>query len=111
EKKRKPAPKADQPPIEVSIINLLVGAQITSVSLDDVTDIKLDDANLQDELSRALSALAQARDQDKKPVTISFRGKGERRVRIGYVVETPIWKTSYRLILTGDGKGPATKPG
>jgi hypothetical protein len=44
-------------------------------------------------------ALSQARDQDKKPVTISFTGTGERRVRIGYVVETPIWKTSYRLMM------------
>ncbi len=26
-------------------------------------------------------------------------GQGQRRVRIGYVVETPVWKTSYRLIL------------
>ena len=39
------------------------------------------------------------RDQDKKPVTINFTGDGERHVRIGYVVETPVWKTSYRLIL------------
>ena len=54
---------------------------------------------LQEELAKALVALAQARDQDKKPVTINFRGDGERHVRIGYVVETPIWKTSYRLIL------------
>jgi len=41
----------------------------------------------------------QARDQDKKPVTINFSGTGDRHVRIGYVVETPIWKTSYRLLL------------
>jgi hypothetical protein len=32
-------------------------------------------------------------------VTINFTGTGERRVRIGYVVETPVWKTSYRLLL------------
>src|SRR5207237_5669142 len=30
-------------------------------------------------------------------------GAGTRRVRIGYVVESPIWKTSYRLLLD-DGK-------
>ena len=40
---------------------------------------------------RALAALAGARDQDKKPVHISLQGDGERRVRIGYVVETPGW--------------------
>ncbi|MEO7086572.1 MAG: DUF4139 domain-containing protein, partial [Gemmatimonadaceae bacterium] len=46
---------------------------------------------------------SQARDQDKKPVTISFTGTGERRVRVGYVVETPVWKTSYRLLLQDKG--------
>src|SRR5205814_3899408 len=30
----------------------------------------------------------------------------ERRVRIGYVVETPIWKTSYRLILAAGNEKP-----
>ena len=54
---------------------------------------------MQDELNRALAAVAGARDQDKKPVDIHFNGAGERRVRIGYVVETPIWRASYRLVL------------
>jgi hypothetical protein len=31
-------------------------------------------------------------------------------VRIGYVVEAPIWKTSYRLILSGAGAAASSKP-
>jgi hypothetical protein len=30
---------------------------------------------------------------------VHFRGEGKRQVRIGYVVETPVWKVSYRLDL------------
>jgi hypothetical protein len=30
---------------------------------------------------------------------LSFTGDGEREVRVGYVIENPIWKTSYRLVL------------
>jgi hypothetical protein len=89
-------------PVPVAVLNLLAGATIRAISLDDVQNIQLDDPKLQDELNRALVALAQSRDQDKKPVTINFRGQGERRVRLGYVVETPIWKTSYRLLLGED---------
>jgi hypothetical protein len=37
-------------------------------------------------------------------VSLSFSGKGEREVRVGYVVEAPIWKTSYRLVLNKGGK-------
>jgi hypothetical protein len=99
EKKQRPSGGDKKETYEVSVLNIIKGAQIRSIPIDDLQDIQLDDAQLQDELSKALTALAQARDQDKKPVTINFRGEGERHVRIGYVVETPIWKTSYRLIL------------
>ena len=87
------------PVVEVWVVNLIAGGSIRTIPLDDVLKIELEEAQLQDELNRALLALAQARDQDKKPVSITFRGDGERQVKLGYVVETPIWKTSYRLIL------------
>jgi hypothetical protein len=89
----------DKAPVETWVLNLISGATIRSVELDRVTKLELEDATLQQELTRALEALAQARDQDKKPVTVSFTGEGKRRVRLGYVVESPVWKTSYRLML------------
>ncbi len=85
--------------IDVPVLNLLSGAMIRSVELQSITNLTFDDPQLQDELTKALAALSQSRDQDKKPVLINFSGTGDRRVRLGYVVETPIWKTSYRLIL------------
>ena len=89
------------------VLNLLTGATIRAIDLKSISSLSLDDPQLQDELTKALTALVQARDQDKKPVTINFSGTGDRHVRIGYVVETPVWKTSYRLIL-GD-KGEPTR--
>lgn len=97
ESRRKAADKGD--PVDVSVLNLLTGAAIRSVELPAISGLSLEDPQLQDELAKALAALVQARDQDKKPVTISFSGTGDRRVRVGYVVETPVWKTSYRLLL------------
>jgi hypothetical protein len=105
EKKQKAV--GDKNSIEVWVLNLISGGTIRSVELAEAKKIELEDPELQDELSKALTALAQARDTDKKPVTINFAGKGERQVRIGYVVETPIWKTSYRLILPAAGADPA----
>ncbi len=63
--------------------------------------LQIEDDALQKELDQALAALAQARDKDKKPVIVNFDGTGERPVGIAYLVETPVWKTSYRLILPG----------
>jgi len=89
--------------ILVAVLNVLTGATIRAIELQSVSSLTLDDAQLQAELTQALTSLTQARDQDKKPVTINFTGAGDRRVRFGYVVETPIWKTSYRLLM--DDKG------
>jgi hypothetical protein len=96
--------------VQVWFVNLITDAGIRAVNLDQVNAVVLEDKRLQDELNRALAALAGARDQDKKPVNISLQGQGERRIRIGYVVETPVWKTSYRLIVSdkaGGGEKPA----
>jgi hypothetical protein len=104
ERKQK-AVNEKSPVVEVWVVNLIAGGSIRAVPLDDVQKIELEDKQLQEELNQALLALAQARDQDKKPVSFKFRGDGERQVKLGYVVETPIWKTSYRLILpTADEK-------
>src|SRR5262249_43955538 len=56
------------------------------------------------EFKKALETLAQGHDTQKKAVTLHFVGAGRRNVRVGYVVENPIWKTSYRLVLDQQGK-------
>jgi hypothetical protein len=89
-------------PIASPVLNVMVGVSIRSIELQAVSSLTFDDAQLQDELMKALAALSQARDHDRKPVTINFTGSGDRRVSVGYVVEAPVWKTSYRLLL-GDG--------
>ena len=85
------------------VLNLLSGASIRAIDLPSIASLSLEDQQLQEELTKALATLVQARDQDKKPVTINFTGTGDRRVRIGYVVETPVWKASYRLVLGDRG--------
>jgi len=44
-------------------------------------------------------------DTQKKAVSLHFAGDGKRKVQVGYVVEAPIWKTSYRLVLDAENKG------
>ena len=115
EKRAIPGAKEGQEPLTKEFLNLVTERGIRSLELDKVDRFQLEDAGLQEELNRALAAVAGARDQDKKPVDIRFDGRGERRVRLGYVVETPIWKASYRLVLAGkdaaDQKPKATLQG
>jgi hypothetical protein len=95
-------PVAEGQPVRVWMLNLISGGLIRAVELGGLRRIELVDEQLQAELNGALTALTQARDQDKKPVHIEFRGQGERSVRMGYVIETPIWKTTYRLVMPED---------
>jgi hypothetical protein len=95
-------PVAEGQPVRVWMLNLISGGLIRAVELGGLRRIELVDEQLQAELNGALTALTQARDQDKKPVHIEFRGQGERPVRMGYVIETPIWKTTYRLVMPED---------
>src|SRR5262249_37985135 len=60
--------------------------------------------SIDSEFRKALETLALSHDTQKKAVSISFAGEGQRRVRVGYVVESPIWKTSYRLGLDKQAK-------
>lgn len=94
----------DKAVLEVATLNLITAGGIKSVAIEEATNIVLADPKLQEELTKALAAVAAARDADKKQVTVHFGGTGERRVRLGYVVETPIWKASYRLMIGEDAK-------
>ncbi len=88
--------------ITVAFLNLLTDEGLRSVSLENVGRIKLLNAKLDGELRQALMVLAANKSVDKKAVTLNFLGAGERNVRVGYVQESPIWKTSYRLVLADE---------
>ena len=109
EEREVPGGKEGAEPLKKEFLNLITDGGIRSLELARVDHFQLEDRSLQEELNRALAAVAGARDQDKKPVDIRFNGQGDRRVRLGYVVETPIWKASYRLVLPG--KDPKDKQG
>ncbi len=86
------------------MLNLLTDQGLQAVELPSVSRIKLANEKLDAELRKALTVLASAHATDKKSVELSFLGKGERRVRVGYIQESPVWKTTYRLVLADDKK-------
>jgi hypothetical protein len=100
EKRQKPV--GDKQTVEVAYLNLLTDEGLRSISLDSVGRIKLADPRLDSELRQALAVLASGKSQDKKSVSLNFTGAGKRPVRVGYIQESPIWKTSYRLVLGED---------
>jgi hypothetical protein len=101
EKRQVPVGK-DGEKVEQAFLTLLTEEGLRSVALENVGRIKLKNAALDQELRKALVVLAESKSQDKKAVTLNFLGQGKRPVRVGYIQEAPIWKTSYRLVLADD---------
>ena len=89
----------DDKTIDIDVLNLLTDAGLRAVTLETVNSIKLANPQLDAELRKALAVLASGHDMDKKSVELSFLGKGARRVHVGYIQQTPVWKTTYRLVL------------
>lgn len=84
------------------VLNVLTDKGLRGIPLDSVSEISLVNEKLNTELREALKLLVANRRADKKTVRLKFTGDGERTVRIGYIRETPIWKTSYRIVLGAD---------
>jgi hypothetical protein len=88
--------------IEQEYVTLLTEEGFRSLSLANVQRIKLTNPALNAELHQALAALAANHDAQKKTVSITFDGTGSRQARVAYLTETPVWKTTYRLVLDED---------
>ena len=90
--------------VEVELLNLLGSGGLQSLPLEQVQTVRFLNPTLQTEFERALQVLASVHDTQKKTVNLQFLGNGKRHVKVGYVVERPIWKTSYRLLLKDQGQ-------
>ncbi|MBE7462947.1 MAG: DUF4139 domain-containing protein [Planctomycetes bacterium] len=72
---------------------------IRSLDLFSIAEFTLDDPELQRDLNRLLTISLDSKYTNRKKMRIVATGAGERELRIGYLVEMPIWKASYRVIL------------
>lgn len=85
-------------------LTLLTADGLQQLELTELQGIKLTNEKVSGELRQALATLATGHDADKKSVKLTFEGAGERQVRVAYLLEAPIWKTSYRLVLAEEKK-------
>lgn len=97
-------PSEKGPPVAVHYLNILTDTGLQQLRVDQLQGVKLANEKVASELQKALATLAGGRDADKKSVVIRFEGEGQRRVQAAFLLESPIWKTSYRLVLDKDKK-------
>ena len=102
---------SDARPITATYLNVLTETGLTAVRLDQDKVVRILDDRLNHELHEALSTLATGTDNQRRQITLHFTGAGRRDVHVAYVMEAPIWKISYRLVLGGStGNSATAKP-
>ncbi|HVS37976.1 MAG TPA: DUF4139 domain-containing protein [Gemmataceae bacterium] len=93
--------------VNVEQLNMWCADGMRSVKLSELQRVRFLNPIMDNEVRKALETLTLSHDTQKKAVSLNFVGEGKRNVRVGYVIENPIWKTSYRLVL---GKEKEDKP-
>ncbi len=88
-----------------TFVTLATSTGLVRAPLDEFEEVRFDDPALKAQLDEALAAVAAHAGEASSKVSISFEGSGERRVRVAYLREMPVWKSSYRLVVGDDGRG------
>ncbi len=77
---------------------------VRSFEMTGLTSVEFTDPDIDREVQEALKAISDSRRKDDKTVVVRYQGKGDHRLVAGYVLEAPVWKTSYRLTLDDNEK-------
>ena len=69
------------------------------------------DANLQGQVDRYLELLASTHTTGLRHLTLDSIGQGQRQLRVSYISEVPVWKSTYRIVFPREANGKATMQG
>jgi len=76
---------------------------ITKIPFSEITSFKILNEDLQKDLKFFLDTVIAGKKKDSKKITINCEAGGEvgeRVIIVSYIRESPVWKTSYRLIMS-----------
>ncbi len=73
---------------------------IKTFELTSAVTVTLLDTALHTDVTRYLELLASTRNQGLRHLTLFDRGTGPRDLRVSYISEVPVWKSTYRILFT-----------
>lgn len=88
----------ERQPEREQVVVLAEPGDLRTLDLSAAQSVKLADAKLQTQLKDYLAAWAGARGTERRGVYIDSTEGGARRLSAGYMIPTPVWKSSYRLL-------------
>ena len=83
------------------------GGELRTVELSPAVSVRLLERDLTSKVGRFLDLASAGREPDVRRMVIATEGSGQRSVFVSYISEVPVWKTTYRLVLSSKpGRGP-----
>jgi hypothetical protein len=86
-----------------------VGA-VRTFELTGTTSVRVLDGGLRRDLDEYLSLLASTQSQQVRHLTLQAQGTGARDIRVSYISEVPVWKSTYRIVFPDKTSAPAAGP-
>jgi hypothetical protein len=84
---------------------------LRTAELTDSVSVRMLDPSLQKQFTSYLEIVASAQDQQVRHLFLEDRGAGERQLRVSYISEVPVWKSTYRIVFPQTPDGKATMQG
>jgi hypothetical protein len=94
----------DKQPEREQLVALLDSGELRTLDLAAASSIRFADATLQSQLRDYLTVVNQSRSTDKRSIYIDSSDTKERQIDASYMIPTPVWKSSYRLIFADKGE-------
>lgn len=87
---------------QTTLVLLTDHSAVRRFATSDIVSVRPDDSALRARLNAALGALSARGAQTRK--VLHLMASGSRKVTIGYIAETPVWRSTYRLVLDDRGR-------
>ena len=98
--------------VEKFYLTLVAGTGAVRVfELTPALSVRPLEGNLQDQLDRYLELLSSTHSTGLRHLTLDALGQGQRQLRVSYISEVPLWKSTYRIVFPRADNGKATIQG
>ena len=82
---------------EAFFISLAAKDGVHIISLSNIQSFRFTDEKRNEDLNAALALILDASAKNRKKLGIRIDAKGERNIKLSYIMAAPVWKASYRL--------------
>jgi hypothetical protein len=80
---------------------------IRSLEVTPATSVRILDGDVRHDLDDYLTLLASTQSRQMRHLTLSAQGTGARDIRVSYISEVPVWKSTYRIVFSGSSQSSA----